>query len=379
MQGLRRRCQHLKSCARAAGLGTKELLQMVCPLKEDEDEEEDEDEDEEGGGGDDDQHIVNSIMRNVDKARRNENRDACVRKEGEEEEEKVDLTLLEMGGGFETIPRVGETVGAKQSSEADPRPKQSSNALALLMSNAKTVFAKGGDGGRDGSKSGGSTSTHTSTNTSSRGRKKSSSAVGSRGDKGVAAVPSASEVAMKSVMKAEAPGDLKGLRIIGWEPPPPLTGGRGGGAWGRLGRGGGGGREGGGVGGRNAGREGGRQGGGGAGGGGGGGGRGMWGGRGGRGGGRYGGRRWSRPSSTTTETPPPCPQYKQVKKHPMQIPIIVDGFQYAHPKLSGCYFLTHFHSDHYIGLDKSFDCGRIYCSSTTAGLVRLRLRITGKI
>jgi DNA cross-link repair 1A protein len=41
----------------------------------------------------------------------------------------------------------------------------------------------------------------------------------------------------------------------------------------------------------------------------------------------------------------------------MQKPIVVDGFQYASAGLSDCYFLTHFHSDHYIGLDKDFDCG----------------------
>jgi phosphoribosyl 1,2-cyclic phosphodiesterase len=43
----------------------------------------------------------------------------------------------------------------------------------------------------------------------------------------------------------------------------------------------------------------------------------------------------------------------------MTLPIIVDGFQYASPGLSDTYFLTHFHSDHYQGLDKDFSCGGV--------------------
>jgi hypothetical protein len=73
-----------------------------------------------------------------------------------------------------------------------------------------------------------------------------------------------------------------------------------------------------------------------------------------------------------------APQYKQIKYANMRVPIIVDGFQYAHEALSDCYFLTHFHSDHYGGLDNSFSCGSVYCSPTTAGLVRLRLHLDAK-
>jgi hypothetical protein len=59
------------------------------------------------------------------------------------------------------------------------------------------------------------------------------------------------------------------------------------------------------------------------------------------------------------------------------LPIIVDGFVFASRGLSDTYVLTHFHSDHYDGLRKSFDCGRILCSPTTAALVRLRLGVPG--
>ncbi|KAG6606532.1 DNA cross-link repair protein [Phytophthora cinnamomi] len=50
-------------------------------------------------------------------------------------------------------------------------------------------------------------------------------------------------------------------------------------------------------------------------------------------------------------------------------PFIVDGFQYACKENSSIYFLTHFHSDHYGGLGKNFDCGIIYCNEITAKLV----------
>lgn len=72
-----------------------------------------------------------------------------------------------------------------------------------------------------------------------------------------------------------------------------------------------------------------------------------------------------------------APAYKQVKVGNMTKPIIVDGFHYASSQLSDCYFLTHFHYDHYCGLDSSFDCGSIYCSQTTAGLLKLKLKVDG--
>ena len=56
-------------------------------------------------------------------------------------------------------------------------------------------------------------------------------------------------------------------------------------------------------------------------------------------------------------------------------PIVVDGFQFAAPSLSGLYFLSHFHADHYIGLQKNFNCGLIFCSEKTRALCLLRLRV----
>ena len=47
---------------------------------------------------------------------------------------------------------------------------------------------------------------------------------------------------------------------------------------------------------------------------------------------------------------------------------IVDGFGLASPAYSH-YFLTHFHADHYGGLNKSFNFGDVYCSNLTARLV----------
>ena len=55
--------------------------------------------------------------------------------------------------------------------------------------------------------------------------------------------------------------------------------------------------------------------------------------------------------------------------------IICDGFQYASKTLSTQYFLSHFHSDHYTGLTKSWDIGLIFCSSITAALVQSQLGV----
>jgi hypothetical protein len=57
------------------------------------------------------------------------------------------------------------------------------------------------------------------------------------------------------------------------------------------------------------------------------------------------------------------------------MPICVDGFRFG--AIPGCnaYFLSHFHADHYGGITSSWDAGPIYCSQTTANLVRTSLHV----
>ena len=56
----------------------------------------------------------------------------------------------------------------------------------------------------------------------------------------------------------------------------------------------------------------------------------------------------------------------------------VDGFFYANPSVTNNYFLTHFHSDHYGGITKTWNAGTIYCSLPTATLVHEQLRVDKK-
>jgi hypothetical protein len=74
-----------------------------------------------------------------------------------------------------------------------------------------------------------------------------------------------------------------------------------------------------------------------------------------------------------------CPAFKKVMQGAhMTKPIIVDGFNYSSAELSDCYFLTHFHSDHYGGLTKHFTHGNIYCSPATCSLVKLKLNVPSR-
>jgi DNA cross-link repair 1A protein len=66
-----------------------------------------------------------------------------------------------------------------------------------------------------------------------------------------------------------------------------------------------------------------------------------------------------------------CPAYKKIPG----TDFVCDGFHYANPNLTKNYFLTHFHSDHYGGITKSWNAGIIYCSVVTANLVHEQLGV----
>ncbi|CCF56808.1 hypothetical protein KAFR_0B05120 [Kazachstania africana CBS 2517] len=57
--------------------------------------------------------------------------------------------------------------------------------------------------------------------------------------------------------------------------------------------------------------------------------------------------------------------------------VVVDGFNYEANSQINDYFLSHFHSDHYIGLKKSWDkADKIYCSPITSKLLQFKFKIS---
>lgn len=69
-----------------------------------------------------------------------------------------------------------------------------------------------------------------------------------------------------------------------------------------------------------------------------------------------------------------CPFYKILPG----FSVCVDAFRYGAVEGCNAYFLSHFHSDHYIGLRASWKHGPIYCSKVTASLVHQQLKVDRK-
>lgn len=61
-------------------------------------------------------------------------------------------------------------------------------------------------------------------------------------------------------------------------------------------------------------------------------------------------------------------------------PFLVDGFKHVKTSPSTrAFFLSHFHSDHYGGLDERFAAAPIYCTPITAGLVAAKLGVAADL
>lgn len=69
-----------------------------------------------------------------------------------------------------------------------------------------------------------------------------------------------------------------------------------------------------------------------------------------------------------------CPFYKIMPG----LYVCVDAFRYGKVEGQSAYFLSHFHSDHYIGLTSSWAHGPIYASKVTCNLMRQVLRVDPK-